>query len=267
MDLEQLAAELDMLKQESMANKQQQRFGGFIDKYGTKFNNNADIANLILAEMDRRGVDEASEAASEAVQAVLDKLREEATAVLDSIKGQEAQVSDLMDKVNSIQESVDAASSGAGGMGETPSPDMATDMGAAPGGDMGAGAPPPDMGAGGGMGAAPGGDMGGGDMGAAPGGDMGGGDMGAGAPPDMGAGGDMGAGAPPDMGGGAPPPEEPPPPGMATGGYIPSDVRLKNIRSQFQRFAQSRKQTVPSDQRIKAWKPRSETLSVLKGLM
>ncbi len=227
MDLEQLAAELDMLKQESMANKQQQRFGGFIDKYGTKFNNNADIANLILAEMDRRGVDEASEAASEAVQAVLDKLREEATAVLDSIKGQEAQVSDLMDKVNSIQESVDAASSGAGGMGETPSPDMATDMGAAPGGDMGAGAPPPDMGAGG----------------------------------------DMGAGAPPDMGGGAPPPEEPPPPGMATGGYIPSDVRLKNIRSQFQRFAQSRKQTVPSDQRIKAWKPRSETLSVLKGLM
>ncbi len=92
MDLEQLAAELDMLKQESMANKQQQRFGGFIDKYGTKFNNNADIANLILAEMDRRGVDEASEAASEAVQAVLDKLREEATAVLDSINGHKVMV-------------------------------------------------------------------------------------------------------------------------------------------------------------------------------
>ncbi len=154
MDIEQLAAELESLK----SGQQKQRFNGFIDRFGTKFNNNTGIANLILAEMDRRGVDEASEAASEAVQGVLDRLREEATAVLEATQGASQQVAQLMDKVDNIQQAVDTA---AGGMGAVPTPDMTG--GPPPGGDMGG--PPPDMGAGG----PPPGDMGG----PPPGGDMG----------------------------------------------------------------------------------------------
>jgi hypothetical protein len=253
MDLDQLAQELAMLKEENMAAKQEKRLGGFIDKYGTKFNGNTDIANLILAEMDRRGVSEASEAASEAVQSVLDKLREEATRVLDETKGAMEQISDLVDKIDDIQQSVDAAKGGEAGGAEAP-PDMGGEMPPAEGAPLpDAGAPP-----------APGDAM----AGAAPAPDMGGG-----APPAGGGGGgapppmpelppdDAGGGPPPmpDMGGAMPPEEEAMPPAG-----VPSDVRLKNIKGKFAAYAKQRK-TVPSDQNLKkVWKPRAGTLDALR---
>jgi hypothetical protein len=267
MDMEQLAQELAMLKAENAAAKEQKRLGGFIDKYGTKFNGNTDIANLILAEMDRRGVDEASEAASEAIQSVLDKLREEATMVLDQIKDSQQQVSDLVSKIDDIQSSVDAATSGGSApeAGGTPPPSegamppeeggLPPEMAAPPEGDMG-GMPPPEGGMGGEV--PPGEDMGGGGGGGAappPGElppDTGGGDMGGAPPPPPG--GDMGGAPPPDAGG--LPPEQ-----------VPSDVRIKNIKQKFAAYKQSR-QNVPSDQNLKkVWKPKKDTLAVIRGLM
>lgn len=261
MDLDQLAQELAMLKSESAAAKEEKRMGNFIDKYGTKFNGNTDIANLILAEMDRRGVDEASEAASEAVQSVLDRLREEATKVLEETKGAMTQVSDLMDKIDDIQASVDAAAGGTGSGGGEVTPPIEEP----PAGDMGGGAmapetPPTDAGA-----LPPAGDpsMGGGEV---PTPEAGGGAM----PPEGGLAPvtedpDPGAAPPPDIGASDAGGDAPPPDQM----QVPSDVRLKNIRSKFAAYKQSRQQvTVPSDANIKkVWKPRKDTLSVLRGLM
>jgi hypothetical protein len=264
MDMDQLAQELEMLKNESAMAKQEKRMGGFIDKYGTKFNGNTDIANLILAEMDRRGVSEASEAASEAVQSVLDKLREEATAILDETKGAMAEVSDLVGKIDDIQQAVDAAAGGTNEPIPPPMPEMdPAAMGGVPPEMGGAEAIPPEAG-----GAPP--------MPEEAGAPGGGGEMpppeAAGAPPpiegDLGAGG----GAPPPEAppaeagaGGAPPPGEPPLPPE----QVPSDVRLKNIKSKFASFAAAKKTpTVPSDQNIKkVWRPSKSMLDGVRGVL
>ncbi len=244
MDIEQLAAELENLKNGFGEQQKQQRFNGFIDRFGTKFNNNTGIANLILAEMDRRGVDEASEAASEAVQGVLDRLREEATAVLEATQGASQQVSELMQKVDNIQQAIDTA---AGGMGATPTSDMGGEAPMAGPDAIGA-PPPPDMGGGGDMGAPPPPDMGAGAPPPSPEGAMGGGDMGA-PPPDMPPGPDaMGAPPPPDM----------PPPTL-------SDERMKNIKSKFATYNKQR-QTTLSDARAKnVWRPSKQLVNLIKG--
>jgi hypothetical protein len=120
LELEELASRLGALEQ-----GQQKK--GFMDKYGTKFSGDEGIGVNILAELGRRGID--TGAADEAVQEILDQIRQEATEVLDKIKMDETQVSDLMDKVSSIEEGVQAAT---GAAPEMPAPDM--------------GGMPPDMG-------------------------------------------------------------------------------------------------------------------------
>ena len=106
MELDQLAEKLSMLE----ANQQRDTQSRFMDKYGAKFSNDGDLGVAILGELNRRGVDVS--AADRAVQEILDGLRSEATALLDKIKSDENQVSDLMDKLNTIDESVQAASGG-----------------------------------------------------------------------------------------------------------------------------------------------------------
>jgi chaperonin cofactor prefoldin len=144
--------------------EQGQQQKGFMDKYGTKFSGDEGIGVNILAELSRRGID--TGAADEAVQEILDQIRQEATTILDKIKMDETSVSDLMDKVSSIEEGVQAAT---GAAPEMPAPDMAAppdaggmppegappmeDPNAMPPPDAGAppppdaGAPPPDAGA------------------------------------------------------------------------------------------------------------------------
>jgi hypothetical protein len=245
MDINELANELAMLKEENAAAKEQQRFGGFIDKYGTQFNGDTGIANIILAEMDRRGVDSASEAASEAVQSVLDQLREEATRVLDATKGAMQQINDLVGQIDDVQAAVEAAVPAPGMPGE-----MMPGEGMVPGmeGDPALeGAPPMEM-----PGATP-------DASAPP--DMGG------APPEAGppaGGGEISGdtgGAPPE----APPMEEPPPE------EVPSDVRIKNIRARIAAFKKTpAPATVVSDQQVKTvqqpmWRPNKNMLAGLRG--
>jgi hypothetical protein len=275
MDMEELARELEMLKSESAAAKEEKRMGGFIDKYGTKFNNNTDIANLILAEMDRQGVPEASEAASEAVQAVLDKLREEATVILDETKGAMKQISDLMDKIGDIEGAVNSATNGQTGPGAVPPvPPPEAGLGGAEPPPIDAGAIPPPDAAGGEIASPEAG-------GAPPPVDAAGGEL----PPEPVPGAEAGGGEPPlpfpggselppepEMGEAPPLPEEEEiPMAAATGGFIPSDERLKNIRSKFNAFAASRKAsapTVPSDKNIKkVWKPSAGILEGVRGLI
>jgi hypothetical protein len=249
MDMDQLAQELAMLKAESEGMKQEKRLGGFIDKYGTKFNGNTDIANLILAEMDRRGVNEASEAASEAVQNVLDRLREEATVILDETKGALAEISSLVDKIDGIEQAVDAATAGGGAPAEEPisaGPEAGAPPPAGPEGapempPPGAGAemPPPGPEAGAPEMPPPGPE-------AAPPGPE--------APPEA---------APPGAEAGAP---EMPPPAPPPG--VPSDARLKAIKGKFAAYKQQRAAPqVPSDARIKAWKPSPGVLQAVRGFV
>jgi hypothetical protein len=48
---------------------------------------------------------------------------------------------------------------------------------------------------------------------------------------------------------------------------VPSDVRLKNIKSKFAAFAAAKK-TVPSDQNIKhIWKPSKSMLDGIRGVL
>jgi hypothetical protein len=102
-----------------------------MDKYGTKFSGDEGIGVAILAELGRRGID--TSAADEAVQDILDRIRAEATAVLDKIKMDERTVSDLMDKVATVEEAVQAAG------------------GAVPGADANVGTMPPEINLEGGM--------------------------------------------------------------------------------------------------------------------
>jgi hypothetical protein len=233
--LEELAARLGELENSALQSSMAQEQTGFMDKYGTKFSGDEGIGVAILAELGRRGVD--TSAADEAVQDILDQIRAEATAILDKIKMDERTVSDLMDKVSTVEESVAAAT------------------GAVPGADAMVGTPPPPL------------DLGGSGLGDAalmPGAETPA-DMGAAPPPDMGA-----TAPPPDMGGGAPPPDmdaaggAPPaapmpaemPPELQGG--IPSDQRLKQIKGAFtQRKAATRS----------VYKPNPSILAAVRGKM
>jgi outer membrane biosynthesis protein TonB len=104
----------------------------FMDKYGTKFSGDEGIGVAILAELGRRGID--TSAADEAVQDILDRIRAEATAILDKIKMDERTVSDLMDQVATVEEAVNAATGAAPGADaqvQTPPP-TAEEMGMTP---------------------------------------------------------------------------------------------------------------------------------------
>jgi hypothetical protein len=189
MTMEELAAEIEMLKGAESDRAAQAEFGGFMDKYGTKFSGDEGIGVAILGEMGRRGINAAAVGADRVINEILDTIRQEATQVLDKIKADRETVNALVSQVQDIQQAVDAATAGEEttpmeGVLDLPAPEEGAvapeemmspveeagmDMGAPPmEGDMG-GAPPPggDMG-----GAPPPTDMGTGDMGA-PGGDMG----------------------------------------------------------------------------------------------
>ena len=101
MELEDLEGRLKALEDDKVQSS-------FVDKYGAKFANDRDIGVAILNELNRRGVDVS--AADDAVQEILDQIRAEATALLDKIKQNQAEVSDLMNTVNDVDEAVQAAS-------------------------------------------------------------------------------------------------------------------------------------------------------------
>ena len=209
MDMQEMALRLGNLERARSEDMQKMAQQAFMDKYGSRVSNNESLGLVILNELNRRGVDVS--AADEAVQQILDQLRMEATALLDTIKDTMTDASDLIDKVDTMQEAVEVAGMATGA--DMSQPSAAMNAGELPpvepmeppmppeGGDMG-GMPPE-----------------GGDMGGMPpeGGGMGG------MPPE---GGDMG-GMPPEGGepAPAPAPEEMPPQNT------PSDARIKRVQA------------------------------------
>ena len=144
MELDELAQRLGMLEESAATEAAAKEKAGFMDKYGTKFSGDEGIGVAILAELGRRGVD--TSAADEAVMEILDQIRMEATQILDKIKMDEKAVSDLMDKVQTIEEGVHAATGATPDAGAPPDagiPPLPDAAGAPPPMDMDMGAPPP----------------------------------------------------------------------------------------------------------------------------
>lgn len=112
MDLEELSMRLGSLERARASDMQKAAQQAFMDKYGSRISNNTSLGLIILNELNRKGVD--TSAADEAVQEILDQLRMEATMLLDTIKDNMEQGSELLDKINDMQESVEAAATATG---------------------------------------------------------------------------------------------------------------------------------------------------------
>lgn len=112
MDLEELSMRLGSLERARATDMQKAAQQAFMDKYGSRISNNSSLGLIILNELNRRGVD--TSAADEAVQEILDQLRMEATMLLDTIKDTMEQGSELLDKIDNMQESVEAAAAATG---------------------------------------------------------------------------------------------------------------------------------------------------------
>lgn len=112
MDLEELSMRLGSLERARASDMQKAAQQAFMDKYGSRISNNTSLGLIILNELNRKGID--TSAADEAVQEILDQLRMEATMLLDTIKDNMEQGSELLDKINDMQESVETAAAATG---------------------------------------------------------------------------------------------------------------------------------------------------------
>lgn len=127
MDIEELGRRLESLETAKRVADEQAQQSMFIDKYGTKFNKNPDLAVAILGELNRRGVDVS--AADDAVQQIMDQLRMELTQAMDRVQQMVTDLSATMDKVNTVDEAVQAAQGSTGGATEAPGEqDMLPDL-------------------------------------------------------------------------------------------------------------------------------------------
>lgn len=202
MDLEELSMRLGSLERARATDMQKAAQQAFMDKYGSRISNNSSLGLIILNELNRRGVD--TSAADEAVQEILDQLRMEATMLLDTIKDTMEQGSELLDKIDNMQESVEAAAAATGADMSVSSEEMPAELSEAEVGMMpeeqppmeGAPAPEEGMPADTGMEGAPA----------------------EGAPEEM----------PADMG---EPPAEPAPEQMQEQGQVISDARMKRVKN------------------------------------
>ena len=122
MDMQEMALRLGNLERARSEDMQKMAQQAFMDKYGSRVSNNESLGLVILNELNRRGVDVS--AADEAVQQILDQLRMEATALLDTIKDTMTDASDLIDKVDTMQEAVEVAGMATGADMSQPSAAM-----------------------------------------------------------------------------------------------------------------------------------------------
>lgn len=140
MDLEELSMRLGSLERARASDMQKAAQQAFMDKYGSRISNNTSLGLIILNELNRKGVD--TSAADEAVQEILDQLRMEATMLLDTIKDNMEQGSELLDKINDMQESVEAAAAATGADLSVPSEEVPAEISEAETGMMPEGQPP-----------------------------------------------------------------------------------------------------------------------------
>lgn len=140
MDLEELSMRLGSLERARASDMQKAAQQAFMDKYGSRISNNTSLGLIILNELNRKGVD--TSAADEAVQEILDQLRMEATMLLDTIKDNMKQGSELLDKINDMQESVEVAAAATGADLSVPSEEVPAEISEAEADMMPEGQPP-----------------------------------------------------------------------------------------------------------------------------
>lgn len=140
MDLEELSMRLGSLERARASDMQKAAQQAFMDKYGSRISNNTSLGLIILNELNRKGID--TSAADEAVQEILDQLRMEATMLLDTIKDNMEQGSELLDKINDMQESVEAAAAATGADLSVSSEEVPAEVSEAEAGMMPEGQPP-----------------------------------------------------------------------------------------------------------------------------
>lgn len=109
MELDELAMRLNNLEQARAAELRDAEIQDFMNSYGNQFSNNRGLGVAILDELQRQGQDVS--AADEAVQAILDELRNECTALLELIKVQQdeqkQQSKAVEDAINEVQDKID----------------------------------------------------------------------------------------------------------------------------------------------------------------
>lgn len=140
MDLEELSMRLGSLERARASDMQKAAQQAFMDKYGSRISNNTSLGLIILNELNRKGID--TSAADEAVQEILDQLRMEATMLLDTIKDNMEQGSELLDKINDMQESVETAAAATGADLSVSSEEVPAEISEAEAGMMPEGQPP-----------------------------------------------------------------------------------------------------------------------------
>ena len=109
MELDELAMRLNNLEQARAAELRDAEIQDFMNSYGNRFSNNRGLGVAILDELQRQGQDVS--AADEAVQAILDELRNECTALLELIKVQQdeqkQQSKAVEEAINEVQDKID----------------------------------------------------------------------------------------------------------------------------------------------------------------
>lgn len=120
--LEPRLAALEQMAQEIQAEKaaaaQKAAIQSLKDQYGMRFGNRDDVAMEILNQLNRRGVD-VSAASNNAVQDILDDMQGQIAALYDAfnqtrkeMNDAQAEAANLADQLNSIDETVQAATGG-----------------------------------------------------------------------------------------------------------------------------------------------------------
>ena len=206
---EELMARLQRLEDGYFGDKEQARQQKFFDMYGGSFSNDHSLGMAILNELDARGID--TSAADEAVQSIIDQLRTECNEIMSLISNVQDKAVEAQEKIDTIKDVVDNKVASNPEASVSPGSELSADMGNP---DMGN----PDMGGEPPMPAGP-------EAGSEPPADIGNPDMGG--EPSMPAGPEAGS--------------EPPVAPM-----VPSDARIKNIRSAYDRIQARRNSIKPS---------------------
>lgn len=97
---EELMARLQQLEDGYYGDKEAARQQQFFDTYGSRFSNNHGLGLAILNELDARGID--TSAADEAVTQIIDQLRTECNEILDALKEVQTQAIEQAQKVEEI---------------------------------------------------------------------------------------------------------------------------------------------------------------------
>lgn len=97
---EELMARLQQLEDGYYGDKEAARQKQFFDTYGSRFSNNHGLGLAILNELDARGID--TSAADEAVTQIIDQLRTECNEIIEALKEVQTQAIEQAQKVEDI---------------------------------------------------------------------------------------------------------------------------------------------------------------------